>query len=185
MRKKNLVTGTEGQANYFSIATPKKVYSYPFPFLSMLPIPRRLMYPRVYSCPTTFFLRLLQPLPASPLPHLSYSGELASWRSIQQCQQPGEGWLSGDILRQGLLGLLLMRLGKGIGNGLINRAGGLLGTRKRGSGWRVLLSQSWGWGRYSGQGESSYTAGRPALDEAEGVHILSRQTRSSSQSGVV
>lgn len=123
MRKKNLVTGTEGQANYFSIATPKKVYSYPFPFLSMLPIPRRLMYPRVYSCPTTFFLRLLQPLPASPLPHLSYSGELASWRSIQQCQQPGEGWLSGDILRQGLLGLLLMRLGKGIGNGLINRAG--------------------------------------------------------------
>lgn len=53
---------------------------------------------------------------------------------------PGEGRLSGDRLRQGLLGLLLMRLGEGIGKGLINRAIGLLGTRKRGSGWRVLLS---------------------------------------------
>lgn len=40
-------------------------------------------------------------------------------------QQPGEGWLSGDRLRQGPLGLLLMRLGDGIGKGLINRAGGL------------------------------------------------------------
>lgn len=53
---------------------------------------------------------------------------------------PREGWLSGDRLRQGLLGLLLMRLGEGIGKGLLNRAGRLLGTRKRGSGWRVLLS---------------------------------------------
>lgn len=55
-------------------------------------------------------------------------------------QQPGEGWLSGDRLRQGPLGLLLMRLGDGIGKGLINRAGGLLGTRKRESRWGVLLS---------------------------------------------
>ena len=73
-------------------------------------LPRILiLYPCAYSCPTTFFLRLLQ-----PLPHLSYLGELALWQSIWQCQQLGEGWLSGYRLRQDLLGLLLMRLGKGI-----------------------------------------------------------------------
>ncbi|KAL6515405.1 NADH:ubiquinone oxidoreductase subunit 3 [Orobanche minor] len=41
-----------------------------------------------------------------------------------QCRQPGESWLSEDRLRQGLLDLLLMRLGEGIGKGLINRAFG-------------------------------------------------------------
>lgn len=60
--------------------------------------------------------------------------------AFSNAQQPGEGWLPGDRLRQGPLGLLLMRLGEGIGKGLINQAGGLLGTRKRESGWRVLLS---------------------------------------------
>lgn len=184
MIKKNLVTGTEGQANYFSIATPKKVYSYPFPFLSMLPIPRRLMYPRVYSCPTTFFLRLLQPLPASPLPHLSYSGELASWRSIQQCQQPGEGWLSGDILRQGLLGLLLMRLGKGIGNGLINRAG--FWAHGKGEVDGGCFSARVGGGVAIVARVSLPTRLDARLQTRGGYHhILSRQTRSSSQSGVV
>ncbi|GER34617.1 alpha/beta hydrolase domain-containing protein 13 [Striga asiatica] len=44
---------------------------------------------------------------SATFPHLSYSGELASWRSMTQCQQPSEGWLSGDRLRQGPLGLLL------------------------------------------------------------------------------
>jgi hypothetical protein len=34
---------------------------------------------------------------------------------IHAFKQPGEGWLSGDRLRQGLLGLVLMRLGEGIG----------------------------------------------------------------------
>ena len=69
--------------------------------------------------------------------------------AFSNAQQPGEGWLPGDRLRQGPLGLLLMRLGEGIGKGLINQAGGLLGTRKRESGWRVLLSESWGRGRYT------------------------------------
>lgn len=34
-----------------------------------------------------------------------------------------------------------MRLGKGIGNGLINRAGGLLGTRKEKGKWMEGASQ--------------------------------------------
>lgn len=41
---------------HFSIAKLKLFL--PVFFLSMLPIPRILMYPRAYSCPTTFFLRL-------------------------------------------------------------------------------------------------------------------------------
>ncbi|KAK8628642.1 hypothetical protein V6N13_009228 [Hibiscus sabdariffa] len=60
--------------------------------------------------------------------------------AFSNAQQPGECWLPGDRLRQGLLGLLLMRLDEGIGKGLINLEGGLFGTRKRESGWRVLLS---------------------------------------------
>ena len=51
----------------------------------------------------------------------------------------------GGRLRRGLLGLVLMRLGEGIGKGLINRTGGLLGTRKRGSGRRRVLIR----GRYT------------------------------------
>ncbi|KAK8533088.1 hypothetical protein V6N13_046262 [Hibiscus sabdariffa] len=57
--------------------------------------------------------------------------------AFSNAQQPGEGWLPGDRLRQGPLGLLLMRLGEGIGKGLINQTGRLLGTRKRESGWRT------------------------------------------------
>jgi hypothetical protein len=41
---------------------------------------------------------------------------------------------------QGLLGLLIMRLGKGIVKGLINRAGELLGIRKGGK-WMESTSQ--------------------------------------------
>lgn len=62
------------------------------------------------------------------------------WRSISQCQQPGEGWLSGDRLRQGLLGLLLMRLGEGIRKGAHKPGGRAFGHTEKGK-WMEGASQ--------------------------------------------